>query len=252
MFWGTEAKNATGMAAPFILNMCIPAILLAHFKKLSIIVKVTMIIVFVLTMVCVLRLGSRTQLVIFLMTFLFTLFYMVPRQTLKQNIILFLVLVIGIYFVFRNVSFDLDQDWLTSFAGRMQQNNGSSDIASGGGRTDRWVKSFENIFKKPFGWEVEEFGYSHNLWFDTLRVGGIISFIILIIFSWKSFIKILTVIKSAPTNIPFNILIFSYFVAFNLLFMVEPILDGSFQIFTFFCLFMGVITKYDSMNFKSK
>ncbi len=249
MFWGSEAKNATGMAAPFILNMCIPAVLLAHFKKLSIPFKVLMVVVFVLTLVCVLRLGSRTQLVIFLMTFLLTLFYMVPRQSLKQNISLFVILSIGIYFIFRNVSFDLDQDWLTSFAGRMQQNNGTGDIASGGGRTDKWVKSFEYIFKKPLGWDVEEFGYSHNLWFDTLRVGGIISFTILLVFSWKSFVQVLKVIKSAPTNVPFNIFIFSYFVSFNLLFMVEPILDGSFQIFTFFCLFMGVINKYYSMNF---
>ena len=245
MFWGGEPKNATGMAAPLVLNMCIPAILLASYKKMGKIFKILLIAVFILSLLCVLRLGSRTQLVIVLFTFLIALATLVPKQSLKQNVMLFSMLAIGVYLVFRNVSFDLDSDWATSFAGRME-NNGAQDIASGGGRTDRWVKSLENFYKKPFGWDVDDFGFSHNLWFDVMRVGGSLTFVLLVSHSIRSYLLVKKAIKANSKAIAMNMLLFTYFIAFMLLFMVEPIVDGSFYLFVLFCAYLGIVNKYRS------
>lgn len=243
MFWNDQPVNATGMGAPFLLIMCIPAILLAYFNKFSIVIKAFLTIIYIMTLMCVIRLGSRTQLVITLFTFLVTLVYVMPKQSIKKNLSLMVLLLIGIFLVFRNVSFDLDSDWLTSFAGRIEQ-GGAAEVASGGGRTERWVKSLEYIFEKPLGWDVMEFGYSHNLWLDTLRAGSIISLILLLIFSIRSFFKVKKIIQVNNSITSNNVIIFTYFIAFNLIFFVEPIIDGSFFIFVGFCLFMGMLDTY--------
>lgn len=242
-FWTNELVNATGMAAPYLFNMCIPAILLAYFRRLSLPLKIFLIIIYIITLMCVLRLGSRTQLVITLVTFFSTLVYLVPKQSAKTNMGLFILFLIGVYLVFKNVSFDLDSDWLTSFAGRLEQ-GGAAEVASGGGRTERWVKSIEYIFEKPLGWEVTEFGHAHNLWFDTLRIGGVITFILLILLSFRGLKDVWRAIKLDVKNRYMNTLIINYIIAFNLLFMVEPILEGSFPIFATYCLFIGVLNKY--------
>ena len=65
-----------------------------------------------------------------------------------------MLLALGFY-IYKNVSFDLNADWLSTFAGRME--GGSGEVASGGGRTERWVKSIEYIFEKPLGWSLDEF-----------------------------------------------------------------------------------------------
>lgn len=239
MFWSTESMGATGMAALLTFNMCLPAILLSSFRKLGLVFKIYLITLFILSLVCVLRLGSRTQLLITLLTFFVVLIYLIPQQSLKQNIILFGLLVLSGFFVFKNISFDLDADWLTSFAGRMEK--GNEEIASGGGRTERWAKSFSNLIDKPLGWKLEEFGYSHNLWLDVLRVGGAISFFLLVIYSIRSCILLKKAISSNSSNLRTKIVLLSYFLGLFLLFMVEPIIDGSFHIFAFFCLLIGII-----------
>ncbi|TDT44753.1 hypothetical protein CLV90_1831 [Maribacter spongiicola] len=243
MFWDNRPVSATGMGAFFTMNMCIPALLILSKGKKSKIFNMTGVIIFIITLICTIRLGSRTQLGIFLIMTALSVFYMLPKQSFKQSFILFNIIGITIYYISTKVSFNLNADWLTTFAGRME--NGSSDIASGGGRTERWVKSFEYLFTHPLGWEVNEFGYSHNLWLDVLRLGGVLPFFILIIFTIKSFNKIKQVTSLNPKNTYFNGQVLVYALSFLLLFMVEPIMEGAFTSFVLFCLFMGIINKYN-------
>lgn len=241
-FWTDEPISATGMAAMFVLNMCIPAILLTSDVTLSRLYKIILVAIYILSLFCIIRLGSRTQLVISLITFLIGIILLVPKQSLRKNISLFILLVIAIFLVFRNVSFDWDADWLSSFAGRMD-NRAGNDIATGGGRTERWINSIENIIDKPFGWSLSEFGYSHNLWLDVSRVGGVISMTLLLIFTIRSYFTIRTAIKVNRDIFAFQILIVSYAISFFLLFMVEPVVEGSFYLLVLFCLFLGIVKK---------
>lgn len=247
LFWSTEPINATGMAAMFLLNMCIPSILLTCFNRLSLLFKGILAIIFVLSILCILRLGSRTQIVIMLATTLASIIILIPRQSSQRNAILFIGLGLITFLLFRNITFDWDADWLSSFAGRMEK-NGGNDIATGGGRTDRWTKSIYNIFEKPMGWNLNEFGYSHNLWFDVLRVGGIVSFALLIIWGFQCFNIFRTAYRANPNLLYFNVLILNYSLAFLLLFMVEPIIDGSFYLLAISCLFFGILKKYSTLN----
>ncbi|MEQ8422594.1 MAG: O-antigen ligase family protein [Arenibacter algicola] len=242
MFWNDQPTSATIMGGFLTLNMCIPAILISGHRQISILNKIIAALLFVISLICAIRLGSRTQLVIFLFTSIVSVLYIFPRQTYKQNMYLFIFIIMCIGFILRNVSFDLNADWLTTFAGRMS--GGSGDVASGGGRTQRWIKSFEYLFTHPLGWDAKEFGYSHNMWLDVLRAGGIIPFLLLIIYTLKSIFQIKKTVLLKKENSLINGQILSYGIAFFLLFMVEPIFEGLFSLFVVFCLYKGILNKY--------
>ena len=222
--------------------MCLPAVLIADQGRLKLVHKLIAAIVFILSLICVIRLGSRTQLGIMLITSFIAVIYVVPRQSYKRTVVLFSLLALAAFYIYSNVSFDLDQDWLSTFAGRME-NKGAEDIASGGGRTQRWAKSIEYLFKKPLGWNSEEFGNAHNLWLDVLMVSGFIPFTLLIIYTLRSMVKIKDFIRSSSNSIEVNVMILVYSLALFLVFMVEPIFKGIFELFTFFCIFIGIINQ---------
>lgn len=250
MFWSPSADGvaATIMGSFFVFNMCIPALLVYVPKKLNLLFRIAMISIFILSILCVLRIGTRTQIAIFVITTLVSLIYIIPRQSLRRNTIMFIVFVGGVFFLIQNLSIDLNSDLLSAFADRMEGSN--SNLASGGGRTQRWTKSLEYIFVKPLGWKVEEFGHSHNLWLDVLRVSGIIPFFLLIIFSVRSYINIKRATKIDKKEIYFNNQIRIYALGLFLLFMVEPIFEGMFSLFVVFCFLMGIVNKYRTERLK--
>lgn len=244
-FWGGEPVSATLMGAYFTLNMCIPALLILSRARKGLLFNTLAIATFIVSLICVLRLGSRTQLSIFLLTTLLALFYVVPKLSIKQNTLL-LALIGGIvFYIATTIDFSMDADWLTTFAGRMEANG---NVSTGGGRTDIWLKSLELIFTYPFGWEAEKYGFAHNLWLDVVRAVGIVPFIILIIYSIRSFNQVRKTIRMNQDAIAFNGQVLVYGLAFFLQFMVEPVMEGIFGSFVLFCLYKGVINKYRSNN----
>ena len=89
---------------------------------------------------------------------------------------------------------------------------------------------------------MDEFGLSHNLWLDVLRVGGVIPFVLLLIYSWKAFKGIRKFLRSNAGDITYNFLLIVISTGLFLVFMVEPILDGIVNLFILFCLFRGLLT----------
>ncbi|WP_282118133.1 hypothetical protein [Maribacter aquivivus] len=246
MIWGGNVIPATNMAAYFVLNMSIPAFLVAGFKKFNLPLKLLMISTFIISVLCVLRLGSRTQLSIFFITFIISLIFLIRRQTVKQNVTLFGILFLIFNVFLSYVSFDKDSDIMSAFAGRMESKKYGA--ATAGGRTERWTKSIVNLWEKPLGWDVTDFGFSHNLWFDIARVGGTLSFILLLIFTIKNAVNIKKAILLIPQNALLNTAFICYGLSFYLLFFVEPIFDGYFPLFVFYCFFLGIIAQYNINN----
>jgi hypothetical protein len=240
MFWGGPKVNATGMAGFLMFNMCIPALLIAGYKKLPKLFTLLLLIVFVFSFASVLRLGSRTQIGIVFLSLIISLIFVGPKLSFKQNFIIYSILFGIVALIMNSVSFTFDAEIFTSFEGRMKD-SGAEDLAGGGGRVDLWAKSVEYMVKYPFGWDLEEFGYSHNLWLDALRVGGILSFVLLIILFIKVGFLLSQSIRKSRLEISLKLIFILYSVAFISVFMVEPGIDGEFSMFLFFCLFVGVI-----------
>lgn len=245
MFWGGSPVNATGMAGFLMFNMCIPALLISGHRLLSRQAFIILIVVFVLSLASVLRLGSRTQLGIFILSLIFALIYVGPKLSFKQNITVYGIITIVILLILRNVSFNLDSDLFTSFAGRMKD-NGAEDLAGGGGRVELWEKSIDFMQRYPFGWDLDAFGYSHNLWFDTYRTAGFIAFFLLIFLFLKVIYLLLKILKTKTITISNRVAFLLFFIAFLSIFMVEPGIDGSLSLFLFFSLFIGMMSQFYS------
>lgn len=241
LFWNGNVITATKMGSYLTINMLIPGLLITKQRRWPLWLTLFWLGVFALSLFCAIRLGSRTQLAIFLIATLFGIFYVFPRQSYRRNISLIFLLGLAGYLVSTQISFDLQSDWLAAFAGRME-NDAAGDIASGGGRTSRWIRSFEYLFSHPLGWDVEEFGLSHNLWLDVLRVGGVVCLILLLVFSIKAFRDIRKFLLAYKGDITYTFMAMAIFTGLFLVFMVEPILDGIVNLFILFCLYKGLLT----------
>lgn len=145
------------------------------------------------------------------------------------------------------IPLSLDADYLSVLGDRIN-NPDSSSTASAGNRTQRWAKSIENLFIKPFGWSRNEFGYSHNLWFDVAQDSGLLPFIFLLIFTIRNFINTKRALFLRGKDISFKSLILTFVMAANLQFFVEPIMQGAFSMFVVYCFFQGVIKNYIEKN----
>lgn len=242
MFWSGNVVAATKMGSFFLFNMCLPGLLLIKQVKLSLAFKIFGGVVFFLSLICVIRLGSRTQLLVSVITIVISVLYVLKMQSFKKNIPMLFMIVILIGVIATQVSFDKDADWMSVYSSRMDD---TKNVASAGGRSQRWERAVENLFVKPMGWNKNEFGHAHNLWLDVAMIGGVMPMIFLFFFSVKSFFDIKKAIQLRPDQLSLNALILAYGLSLFLVFFVEPIMIGYFNLFAVFCIFMGVVNAYN-------
>ena len=233
--------KATAMGAYLTYNMTIPGLLLNYQQKLGKVFILSAITLFILTLLSVFRLGSRTQLLISVISILISLFFIIPNQPIRKNFKLIgtLIFLISGFLIFFPI--DLDADYFSVLGSRLQE---SQNASSAGGRTDRWIKSLQHIISDPLGWEIEAFGFSHNMWLDVARYTGVISFILLIVLTIRFYGKIYKAIRLKKDALLINSQILLYSIASFLIFFVEPIMEGLFFLFVSFCMFQGMINAY--------
>lgn len=240
MFWGGPRISATGMAQFFMFNICIPGIFFSLTKRMNKILILFFAIIFVLSLACVLRVGSRTLLGIMMFSLVFSIIFVSPKLSFKQLVVRFGFLLVLVFFIIQNVSFDFDSEIFTTFASRMEE-GGTEELAGGGGRVDKWEKSFHHMKIYPNGWSLDRFGYSHNLWLDTFRVGGFVSFFLLIVFTLRFLATLFSFFRSSQIIKSVRLIFTLYCISFLLIFMVEPGIDGNYSLFILFCLFSGIL-----------
>ena len=246
IIWDGAEIPATNMASYLLLNMCIPAILLVTYKRWSKASNLFLLIVYVLSIICVVRLGNRTQLGITLITLIAGVIYLFSKQSMVKNIALFIFLFIVTGIGFKYVTIDKDADFMTSYADRID--NRKYGTMSAGGRTEKWQKALSKMVEDPLGWKLEETGYIHNFYLDVLRVAGIIPFFMLVMIVINFALRIKRLISKNSDDLVFNLIILVYLVAFLLIFFVEPIFEGYFEVFILFCFFMGFVNRYAELN----
>ena len=110
-------------------------------------------------------------------------------------------------------------------------------------RTDTQIYILKNLLTYPLGGNKlilpNNMAYAHNLWLDVVFKVGIIPFILLITYSVKTSLTVLEIVKSKKISEEIKYIIFAVFIASNLNFATEPILDGAFQFFSYFCMING-------------
>lgn len=236
-FWTGNQVLATGMSSFLLYNLTLPGIILLNRKAFNIKIIIILSAVFVTSLLCIFRLGSRTGIAVAGISLVIAITYAFVKQSLIQNIRFITLLVVLAILAYKFVPFDMDADYLSILGERLKSENTSS-ASSAGGRTELWENAFSKMFENPLGWKSEE--YAHNLWLDTAKVVGIIPALFLFLFTLTN---TLTAVKfSFDKNNEIELCVF--FVLFTLvsmlLFFVEPIFEGSPFVFTFYCLVQGV------------
>jgi hypothetical protein len=244
LIWNQNLEiSATGLGVYFTFNMASISLLFSNKKsKIEKGISIGIIVLFLLSLVCVLRLGSRTQLFIsFLCICIICLKNFKYYQHYKRIIFTFsLILLIG--FISRFIS--NNEEILFFFSDRIGSDE--NGFATAGGRLDRWVGSLSSLFTDPLGWPLSRFGYAHNLWLDVARVGGLLPFLILSVFS---FLLVIFFYKNIflHTSSFLRDYFIAIWVSILVVFMVEPILDGMYLFFLIHCFAAGLIVKQKSI-----
>ncbi len=245
-----EVSGATLLGSYFTMNMSsIGPIFVKSEKRLVNRIKLISLGAFIISLLCALRVASRTQLIIAFTSILVTISYLMLKQSFSKNIRLLFIIVIALTVTFFSVSSD------SAFLNILnQRNNSEEQLMGANGRTELWGESLKNLTTKPFGWEMSGYAsyiseYSHNLWLDVDRVAGIIPFIFLLLFTILCIALAIKTLKIAPLNLYFNTTVIVWFIGFMAVFFVEPIIEGNYALFLIFCLFIGLLSGYGKKDF---
>lgn len=134
-------------------------------------------------------------------------------------------------------------DWLMdSIDAYTYRNVNGYGIDSGGGRFDRWIDALGKFLEYPVGWWQNNSTYNarvHNLWLDIARVGGIIPFILIIIFFING-IRTQFILLKRYKKQPVVLILFGIFLSMCLAAAVEPVIEAKISYFCLIIFFMGM------------
>lgn len=196
--------------------------------------KNTFIILSIFAELCTLHYVSRTGIFLFLLSFIIG---MISFKRFSGKLLLTICIVIVLaFFLQDSVLFQL-------FADREQE---GSNITDAGGRTERWALGLSMLLSNPLGYHIEDW-YAHNFWLDFGRDGGLISTILLTIFSlcvlFQSF-KIRT-LKVVNKKLRFIILLYS--LVFIATLFSEPVHSGARMYMYMYFMFSGMVVSINKI-----
>lgn len=232
------AKSATVIGGNFTALIAFLALIFISKNKIKYILTGLMIGYFSL------RLGSRTQLLLLFLTIIVG--YILSSKILsvtKKAVYLVsssLAMIYLVYYVLEKT------EYAFFFEDRMDSD--THGVGSFGGRTDIWSEAISLLWKKPFGWTPQDMTtaqFAHNLWLDVYKNGGIISFIMFLVFTILVVKKII-ISYQFFNNIEMKIFIVSFCLVNLILFNMEPILDGFIFPFSIFLFTVGIIYSFSN------
>lgn len=188
----------------------------------------------IMGVMCVTHLLNRTGLVIAFISIVGVIYYNVKYYSSIKPFLLGVV--ISLFCVSYFVDWEVFYNLIEAYDARNDK-----DGSSAGGRTDLWIRGFQDLFIKPFGsHESEKLRYAHNFWLDTARTGGTLSFLFLLNVTIRHLRNSFYVIKSYSPGL-LRTLIITCNIGFFLTCLVEPVMEGTMNFVFCFFLFMGIV-----------
>ena len=215
-------------------------------NPLNRIAKYIFLLLFVLSLATVIHLVNRTGPVIAFVCLFVVTAYKFQKHAFKLLLagLMIFVLVIGLLKLGI-----IDQAVFDAYSDR---NEGVGEVGTAGGRLERWTAALQNLFKYPFGWNLDapEYGYAHNLWLDIARVSGIFPFIFFVVatvISYRKFFRLLKLKDQAivPLLLGLN-------VCFLLSAMVEPVIEAVPLYFYLYLMLWGMQNQVYSIMYQEK
>lgn len=228
--------SATVLAGLLVILVAYAGVTFSTSKELSKIERALIFTLLSLSLLAAARLGSRTILIIAIISIIQGIY--INRKHLGLLKVFLLITSLLIFFSLALSYINSFVDIFSYYQDRLD--NAEVGIASAGGRSEKWINSLSLIFTHPMGWGINLNGYSHNLWLDTARNGGIISFTLLVILSVRAFQSLRNAISNNKNDMAFKTTISCLGLSYFLLFSVEPILDGFIYVLSSFCCLWGI------------
>lgn len=242
-FWNGSEIKATKAASYLIYTSVFPAIIVANRKRLNLLEKLVISTFFVLSLVASFRLGSRTLIVISIVSLLAALLYIFWKQNLKDNLKLVISLAIIAIALYIYVPFDLDSPVFSTLGHRLQNPDAVENTATAGNRTELWADGLENLFKSPLGWKYHM--NHHNLWLDIAKEASFIPLLFFLVHNVLTYFNLKELFKNSKGDIGLNVTFLLYILSTYLLFFTEPVIEGNFFSIVFYCLIVGVLKRYN-------
>ena len=199
------------------------------------IAKIFFVITGILALLCGLHYVSRTCVFLFLIALL-TGAVLTSKE--KKNGFLSTIFFVLIFLLFLWVFGGSDT---VSQLIHLYQDRGmeSESIVSAGGRSELWTQAISEIFKNPFGSNVDFF--AHNLWLDVGLRFGVIPFVLLIWFSASSFRKAIRIVRRKQESFLVRLCVCSFSVLFFMSCFTEPIHVSSPNYLFVYMMFCGMV-----------
>lgn len=104
-FWTGKGILATGMSGYFIYSMTLPAIIIANRKNFNLVSKLLLFGFYIITMLCVFRLGSRTLIGLTAITLILSILYVIKNQSFVKNLKFIFQLIAIIVLILKYMTF---------------------------------------------------------------------------------------------------------------------------------------------------
>lgn len=200
-------------------------------KGQKLLVRLFYCILVILSLLVVIHLVNRGGLVVFIVCLMASLLINY-RKSVVRLVFVISALTIGVV-ILLNLGI-LSGDVLDAYEKRNDLRG--YGVESAGGRTELWLKSIENMFRYPMGWQ-QEF-YAHNLWLDIARIGGWISFIPFLVSTLALLRTLLSLMRRRNSQLVLAMTVLN--IALFLAAFIEPVLEGSISFFAILILVWGM------------
>lgn len=223
-----------------------------NIQNKNIIKKVLIIIALIVSLLFVLLIGSRTSIIIFSITSIYSLVSIIfykdhtieGRKKKIKVLISVLLSIIVVLFLYQHNTFNIKNRFETShlYYRLTEEKLERADK----GRYENQFIGVVSMIKHPFGTKekIGYTGYAHNMWLDIGKDAGILCFALLLLFSFGTLKTLIALNKSNNVSKMFKIYFNALYLGAFLSFQVEPILEAIPLYFGFFVLINGLIDMY--------
>lgn len=241
MFWTDEEarQNATGIGSYFAINMAmLPLLFTQKVNEVEKKLGYFAFFLFGIGMFSTLNMSNRTGLFISIVAILF--FAFIPKWNSIKSLSVISIFLVLIAFLYFTDTMNIRSWFEYSLYFERLSNTG---IIDEGSRILIWKSNIIRLFNNPYGYSnAFDFQiYAHNLWLDVGRVAGSIPLIPLVVFTISAILNIYKVVTFNKDDIFFRQLILGMGIAFFITFFMEPVMEGLFIMFLFFCFYFGTV-----------
>ncbi len=238
-FWTGEVVSATDQALLAVMALGVFSVWLVGERPLwmKILSLAGLVIVFAYNFV----LAGRTILLLEAITIIVAFFFMQKNMRaggrVKSYLFLSIILV-GLLVLFLNNAWGI-RDWVlnSNLSNRFNTQEALTDI-----RLQRKFLYFGRFFEFPFGGghlRTAVGGHAHELYLDVFSDVGIIGYILVIAVVISSMVSVFRLFRVRSLLVETRALILCVFLGINIVFFLEPILQGEPWLFCIFCFLCG-------------